>query len=284
MYQVTQKISQKIARRVAIKFASSYKLWNEIIDESEDNELELNKNDIFLASFPRSGNTWVRNIIAHILYPPEQIQSLKDLNYLVPDLHKEIPEKIDYNTTRILKTHRPYAFRHGRKTKGIYNKVIYIVRHPLNVIRSLYHYKLYNNPKITLNQVVYEVVTSNNQWGASWQEHLLSWKAMEDEIDITFIKYEDLEKMPLEKVIHLAEFIGHSINYEQAKIIVLNSSIEAMIAMEKKGSIRGQSFEFIRRNPEKRKIKEDLDENLKEVIRDAFKYTMKIFDYKIDLG
>ena len=259
------------------------KLWNDILCESEDNKLGLNENDIFLASFPRSGNTWVRNIIAHILYPKDRIQSLKDLNYLVPDLHKGIPEHMDFSAPRILKTHRPYAFRHGRKIKNTYTKVIYIMRHPINVIRSLYHYKLHSNPEITLSQVVYEVVTSNNPWGASWQEHFLSWKAMEDDIDITFIKYEDLEKTLLEQIVNIADFIGHSISFKQAQMIASNSSIEAMIAMEEKESLREKSFEFIRRNQHKREIKEELSEDLKSIIRDALRYTMKIFDYEIDI-
>lgn len=257
-------------------------IWSNSLLNSEKKALNLKSNDVFLVSFPRSGNTWVRTIVANILYPQEWITSLQDLDYLVPDLHRELPEHEDYSFPRVVKTHRSYPCRHQRNDKSLYSKVIYIVRHPINVIRSLYHYRLYKNPNISLDQVVLEVVASNNQWGGSWQEHILSWKAKEDDIDILFVRYEDLENQSLKSIIEISEFLGYEISNDKAEVIMHNSSREAMIKMEKRGPLKEKDFEFIRRDRYKRKTKEDLDDNMKQFVKDALGYSMKKFGYQVD--
>ena len=63
----------------------------------------MNNSTIFLVSYPRSGNTWIRHIIAEILYG-KHIASLKEIDIYIPDIHKiPITDK-----TRIAKSHFTY--------------------------------------------------------------------------------------------------------------------------------------------------------------------------------
>ena len=72
---------------------------------------ELNPQDVFLVSYPRSGNTWVRFIAANILSPGFYLRfSIKDLNKVVPDIYSGIPAFSRIPEPRLIKTHQPYAF------------------------------------------------------------------------------------------------------------------------------------------------------------------------------
>lgn len=212
------------------------KTWRSSFNSSQKS-LGLKESDIFLVSFPRSGNTLVRAILAYILYSKEDLNSLKDLNYFVPDLHKGIPDHNHYSKPRIVKTHRSYPFRHARTNQKLYSRIIYLVRHPINLITSLHEYRNKLKLKNTIDQTIMEVITSNNPWGGSWQEHILSWKAQENNIDILFIKYEELQENKLKTIQKIADFVGYHLSLEQIHEISSLTSKEAMKAMEKKGRL-----------------------------------------------
>ncbi|MBC6480620.1 MAG: sulfotransferase domain-containing protein [Hormoscilla sp. GM7CHS1pb] len=160
--------------------------------DSHKNVPKLKTDDVFLVSYPRSGNTWVKNIIAHILYPHERIYSLNYLARLVPEIH-EIDSDNEYSNPRVIKTHRSFPFRQERENSALYSQVIYIVRHPFDVIRSLHYFNSYLNPKQTIDQTVCKVTMGGNKLG-SWQDHVLSWKLAEKNAQMLLIRYEDMSK------------------------------------------------------------------------------------------
>lgn len=244
---------------------------------------ELKPDDVFLVSFPRSGNTWVRNIIAHCLYSHDRINSLADLNNLVPDIHRGIPNHDEYSNPRVIKTHRSFAYRHERSNKALYSKNIYLVRHPFNVIRSYYHFqlKLWKRPEQTLERFVDKFTCGAIR--TSWQEHVLSWKVMENELEILFIRYEDLERAPVREICKIANFLGVELTPTEGECINLKCSREAMVEMEKKGSFVDEEYLFIRREKDSRAIGDsDLTPEMKDLIWERSKVAMNLFNYGID--
>src|SRR5579872_7348300 len=79
----------------------------------------LSANDIFLASYPRSGNTWLRFVLSEAL-SGEEID-FDNINSFIPELkwHKQ-GKPLLAGQGRVIKTHEQY-----RKE---YKKAIYIVR------------------------------------------------------------------------------------------------------------------------------------------------------------
>lgn len=242
----------------------------------------LNPSDIFLVSYPRSGNTWTRAIIANILYPHENLEALKDLNTYVPDIYRGDPPTVDPTKSRVIKTHRPYPLRHERQDESLYSKMIYLVRHPYNVARSLYHYASFKNEELNWDIVLSAMITGNNRWG-SWMGNILSWKALEKEREMLFIKYEDLQENSTDKIQELANFLGYSIDSHRASVISENCSIDQMKEMEKKGSIRGKKFEFVRKEGDHRILDNDLSEKGKKALWEGCQYCMDMFGYSRDL-
>src|SRR5438874_11935634 len=89
--------------------------------------------DVFLVSYPKSGNTWVRFLIANLISDipvtflniEQRIPSI----YILPDRALRAMPK-----PRVLKSHECFVPR--------YRNVIYIVRDPRDVAVSYYHYNL----------------------------------------------------------------------------------------------------------------------------------------------
>src|SRR5215471_15987144 len=75
--------------------------------------------DTFIVSYPRSGNTWTRFLIASLLHPNEAV-TFSNIDRFIPDI-TAVPRKILRETPRprVIKSHEYFDLR--------YNKVIYIV-------------------------------------------------------------------------------------------------------------------------------------------------------------
>lgn len=89
-------------------------------------------NDTFLVSYPKSGNTWLRYILAYLIKGTEKIITDKELNRIIPDIYvdKDIIDAQKHN--RIIKTHDLYF--------EDYPKIIYIYRDYRDAVVSYYHY------------------------------------------------------------------------------------------------------------------------------------------------
>src|SRR5580704_4157963 len=94
--------------------------------------LEVWPDDVFILSFPKSGNTWTRFLIANLVYPETPVD-FSNINRLTPD-----PEALSKRgmarmpRPRIIKSHQYFDPR--------YKRVIYVVRDPRDVALSQFHF------------------------------------------------------------------------------------------------------------------------------------------------
>src|SRR5438046_5865734 len=81
--------------------------------------------DTFLVSYPRSGNTWTRFLIANLLHPEIEV-GFANIESLVPDtaaLSSRTLKRV--SRPRVLKSHQYFDPR--------YTNVVYVVRDPRDV-------------------------------------------------------------------------------------------------------------------------------------------------------
>src|SRR3954468_15898594 len=90
----------------------------------------------WLASYPKSGNTWLRFMAANLLFGAQT--SAEALNRLVPDLHEMSSIPAAPENPVLIKTH--FACSQQLPLFGVTHGPIYIVRHPADVMVSNFHY------------------------------------------------------------------------------------------------------------------------------------------------
>src|SRR5574337_435667 len=144
--------------------------------------------DTFLVSYPKSGNTWVRFLLANLLYPNETV-GFANINRLLPApgvsskrFLKSLPRP------RILKSHEPFDVR--------FRKVIYLVRDPRDVAVSEYFFSLkkrYIGQDVSLDQFAKRFIAGETASYGSWWEHAASWiGARNGNPRFLLVRYEDL--------------------------------------------------------------------------------------------
>src|SRR5271165_2912753 len=97
-----------------------------------ERDITIFPDDVFLTSYPRSGNTWTRFLVGNLVYQQEAVTFL-NVERLVPDMYKHSDRTLrNLPRPRILKSHECFDPR--------YRRVVYIVRDPRDVALSAYHY------------------------------------------------------------------------------------------------------------------------------------------------
>jgi hypothetical protein len=177
--------------------------------------------DIYLISYPKSGNTWVRFLIGNYISKGEM--DFTNGHLIMPDLHFN-PEQIENISSipRFIKSHEPYNNK--------YNKVIYIVRDGRAVAVSYYYFM------IKLGQISKELsftdylntkfLTGDVPFG-DWQEHVLSWTSQERD-SVLVIRYEDMLENIESEFRKILLFCGLPIIESDLKMAIEKASFEEM--------------------------------------------------------
>jgi hypothetical protein len=193
------------------------------------NHYTVYPDDTFLVSYPKSGNTWVRFLLANLIYPNETV-GFANINRLLPApgvLTKRFMKSLP--RPRILKSHEPFDVR--------FRKVIYLVRDPRDVAVSEYHFdrkKRYIAEGMTLEQFIEPFLAGETSSYGSWWEHVASWIGPRYGNPAFLVaRYEDLLADPIGETGKIAEFLGIAADEARLKAAVERSSADRMRKLEK---------------------------------------------------
>lgn len=180
--------------------------------------------DIFIVSYPKSGNTWTRFLIGNLFYQGEIID-FTNVEQKVPDIYQNSDGKLlKLKSPRILKSHEYFDPR--------YKKVIYIVRDPRDVLVSYYEFKRKMGgigEEVGIDQFTSDFIGGSADPFGTWGENTGSWLgARKDSPDFLLIKYENLLADTHRELSVIAEFIGLSVHDELIEKAVAASSFKTM--------------------------------------------------------
>ena len=192
---------------------------------------------IWIASYPKSGNTWVRSIISSYFFSDTgdfDFNLLKNISlYPGPKYFKNKINKpgevslfwessqkniVSKEKQTFLKTHNALIALNNRLFTSEKTSLgaIYIVRDPRNILSSLknhYDFKDYNEAFEFMKnkkKYIWDIRKNNDYSGfqflGSWQEHYKSW-IKNQKFKTLLVKYEDLERDCYSTSLKLIQYI-----------------------------------------------------------------------------
>ena len=227
---------------------------------------------IWLASYPKSGNTLLRSILSSYFYSKEGEFSFKNLDYIsqFPLTSQFMSAGIDIDNdeevfknfinvqnflnqekgkVKFLKTHSALSKMHGCNFTDLNNTlgVIYIVRDPRNVVNSLAHHNdlsideaadtMIDNSKFLLKSV-----KNCRVFLGSWSFNYNSWKNLQIKNKYLLIKYEDLinkKKTTMLKILKFLDQLGMKLQLDMVK---LNKAIKSTDFKKVKNLEQNETF------------------------------------------
>lgn len=191
----------------------------------------------WLASYPKSGNTWLRFLLANILAGGPPSSSL-DVSRLVCDIHRpEIPfEPLDPDRL-FIKTHHARTPRHPRIAETA--RAVHVVRHPRDVLLSALNYRRMEGVIDHLTDAQYAETFIANAgdplWAqlgyGSWTQHAASW-SQTTEFPVLTIRYEDLKAEPEATLRTVLDFVGLDATDDDITRAVKQSSFDNLRVLE----------------------------------------------------
>lgn len=225
----------------------------------------------WIASYPKSGNTWLRALLTSYYYSEDGFFNQKLLEKITQFPEKKHFRSFEYNKKIVtdtskywikaqeqinlneklnfLKTHNILGSINNNNFTNKKNTVgaIYIVRDPRNVLTSLQnHYELSKDEalKFMLSEKKYihdyhkKEDYSDFQFISSWEKNYKSW-INQKIFPVKLIRYEDLNIRTFDILKEVIEFIQNTtqekkdFNHEKAQNCVKSTNFEKMKNMEK---------------------------------------------------
>jgi len=192
-----------LLRRVKRHILSRLHLWR-----PAGAALTILPSDAFLVSYPRSGNTWLRFLIAHLIHKAPL--DFRELEFFVADIYQNSDrELLALPQPRILKSHELLDER--------YRKVVYIARDPRDVAVSFYYWRLRQETavqaanRMTLEEYLRTFIQGEYAFSRfNWAEHVCSWlpEGIVPGSRVLAVQYEQMKKDPAGVLRSVASHIG----------------------------------------------------------------------------
>lgn len=199
---------------------------------------------VWLASYPKSGNTWLRFLVYSYLYGPPD--SSADVGERIPDIHHGTALEVPAGGRLPVKTHLRPGPHHPlmNRTDGF----VYVVRHPKDVLLSNLNYARLANPQAFDDRAYVEHFIRHmgiQSWISggigSWPGNVAGWLAALSDWPGAILRYEDLKADPHAQMRKVVPLIDDG-PVDEARIAraVQASSIDRMRGMEDRERASGQ--------------------------------------------
>jgi aryl sulfotransferase len=200
---------------------------------------ESRRDIVWIASYPKSGNTWVRFMLCSLLYG--RIESAAALNQLAPDIHESSGTLATRAATGLLvKAH--YVWSPAMPLAARSSAAIYVLRDPADVFASNYHYYLRRTDSAASPTVLAHYLEQylrhrgDPHWRergmGSWDENVRSWLGPGVAFPVVCVRYEDLSANPQAVCAQLAQLLKPGCTAEDIARAVADASFERMREVE----------------------------------------------------
>ncbi|XP_046451193.1 luciferin sulfotransferase-like isoform X2 [Daphnia pulex] len=203
------------------------------------------KDDVWMLTFPKCGTTWTQELVwmvanncnvevarrnpLFIRSPYLEASRIASLQSAPPEVHVMVPkvnviERIP--SPRVIKSHLPFSLLHPQLLD--ISKVIYVVRHPKDVIVSYFHHhKLFNRHGFLGDVELFAQYFMNDEvYYSPYFPHVLDAWSKRNHPNMLFLLYEDLRKDLREGVIQIAKFLKKQLTEKQLADVCQHLDLE----------------------------------------------------------
>jgi hypothetical protein len=205
---------------------------------------------IWLASYPKSGNTWLRFLLHHYMHG--EVTDSDQVERRIPDLHVTDPQALKAAAAAadgplLCKTHLALTAKHPlvEGTAGF----VYILRHARDVLLSnLNYFRMTRGEQEDLSDADYArrfiQHMGQPEWRGmgmgSWTEHAASWLAGATTLPHVFVRYEAMKADPEAHLAHVVRFLGREPDPDRVAAAVAASSFDRMRDLEARERAEGK--------------------------------------------
>ncbi|KAM9305380.1 sulfotransferase 1B1-like [Gastrophryne carolinensis] len=210
--------------------------WQFAENMDQVDKFQAREDDIVISTYPKSGTTWMSEIVDLILNDGDVQKSRRGPIFVrVPMLEFSLPGQFPSGTEiletvpspRVIKTHLPLSLL----PKSLLDKkTVYVARNPKDVAVSFYHFdkmnQMHRDPGAWEDYV--ERFMEGNVGGGSWSSHVREWWDHRRQGNVLYIFYEDMLEDPKHEIRKVAEFLGKDFSDDVLEKISLQTSFKAM--------------------------------------------------------
>jgi hypothetical protein len=244
-------------------------------------QFEYYENDIYIVSYPKSGNTWVTFMVANLL-EGNTITTTRQMQNTIFGINSPVArlQAQKHSKHRVFTCHFPFNFN--------MRKVIYLVRDPRSVAVSNWFFRKKKNiidDEYPFSEFLRLFLTPRNystKFGC-WQENAGSWiGARNGTPDFLLLRYEDILHLTAEKVKTIAHFINVNYNEQSLAKTIEIGSFKNMRKMGEKNVKKNQGerndIKFVRK-ADPNEWKEYFSREDHELLVEKCGYIMELLGY-----
>lgn len=169
--------------------------------------------DIIIATYPKTGTTWIQYIVMQIMSKGEYFPTFADA------LFKVVPYIEMVGVAAVHAQKKPRIYKHHIDYKLVKknnkSKVIYTYRNPEDTVVSYYHFSrnMESNFSLDFNEFFDNFVTGKISYGDYFQ-HVLSFYDHRNDDNLLMVSYEKLHANRKAEILRIAKFL-HEEHYQR---------------------------------------------------------------------
>lgn len=196
-------------------------------------EFEVRENDVWIVGYPRSGMTWIQEIVFLVQTLDFEGSRQIDCDERIPYLEfptSTLADLSERSSPRIIKTHLPLKLL-PTQIQTIQPKIVYIARNPKDVVVSYFHLvssiQSLTRYKGKLEDFVDSFLADRVPY-SPWSVHVLDFWEIKDQPNVLFLTYEDLHKDLEGSIRKVAAFLEKELKNEDVQKIAKHCSFDEM--------------------------------------------------------
>lgn len=228
---------ESVFRRQLVDIQGVPMFWSIAEEWSQVEAFQARPDDLLIATYPKSGTTWISEIVDMIYNDGNVEQCKRDSIYnrvpfmelIVPGMLNGVQQLDKMPSPRLVKTHLPVQLL-PESFKISNCKIIYVARNAKDVAVSYYHFyqmaKMHPEPG-SWDEFLEKFVEGKVSFG-SWYDHVKGWWEKRKSLPILYLFYEDMKEDPKRELWRVLQFLEKEVSEEVFHRILHHTSFQEM--------------------------------------------------------